>query len=409
MDFEKVCMMFAMQEPFYGILLSSMERVKEPRIPTMGVGRSGNVFKLFYNPDFVDSLPTDSVLEALKHETLHVAFNHFTLWDDHSQDEATKKKENVACDLEVNCYLDKSKLFNDKIKGLFPEEYGFERNLGAREYYKKLPEPQEQNQDGNDGNDGGDGSDGNSGLNGKIVIGKGVGDHSMWPKGLTDAEKAVIEQAIEDMVVEAAEIVEKSCGSLPGEMQIRLDGIRNRKKPRPAADWKRYVRRYLGNEFSELIRKSKKRQSRRFPDAPGNKHRRKSHILVAIDTSGSVGRKEYEEFIGQIKTLTTHATFRIVECDTQINREYDYTGRMPDTVFGGGGTLFEPPINLFLANRRRYDALLYFTDGYATVPDNVPKDTLWVISSDGNRNDKEQFRKNGASVVYIPKLEDNGS
>lgn len=58
-----------------------------------------------------------------------------------------------------------------------------------------------------------------------------------------------------------------------------------------------------------------------------------------------------------------------------------------------------------MANRRVYDALVYFTDGYATVPNNTPKDTLWVICSTGCK-DSAQFRKNGASVVYIPEMKD---
>lgn len=391
-------MMFAMQEPFYGILLSAMDRIPDPRVQTMGVGMSGNAIKLYYNPDFTNNIPEAVCLEALKHETLHVAFNHFTLWDTKADSEAEHRKRNIAEDLEVNCYVKKENLFNEYIKAYFPEDKGFNRELGSREYYKLLPDVNTQDFQLKFGI--------SIGGNGK---GKGTGDmqfddHSMWPDDMSDAEKAVIEQAIEDIVVQAAEICEKSCGSIPGEMKMRIDAIRNR-KIKPAADWKRYVRRYIGNEFTEFIRKSRKRESRRFPGAPGNKHRRKSHILVAVDTSGSVSKKEYEEFFLQIRTLTQHATFRVVECDTEITKEFDYKGKMPDTVFGGGGTSFEPPVTMFLSNRRKYDALIYFTDGYAPVPDNTPKDTLWVICSTGNKS-KEEFKKNGASVVYIPEMKD---
>ena len=61
-------MMFTMQEPFYGILLSSMERIPDKRLDTLGVGRSGNVFKLHYNPDYMKDLAIDTQLELLKHE-----------------------------------------------------------------------------------------------------------------------------------------------------------------------------------------------------------------------------------------------------------------------------------------------------------------------------------------------------
>ena len=394
MDFEKVCMMFAMQEPFYGILLSSMMRVPDAKATdTMGVGYSGNVFKLYYNPEFTEKLSVNTALAVLRHETLHLALNHLSIFEGKPQNEAEQYKRNVACDLEVNCYIDKSLLYNSEVKGLFVDDFKFKPELGAREYYKLLPENNREEQKQN--------------PNGPGTGGKGnqFDDHNLWPAEISQAEKDMIEQAVEDMIVQAAEITEKNCGTIPGEMKIRIDAIRNR-KIKPAADWKRYVRRYLGNEFSELIRKSKKRESRRFPDAAGNRHQRKSHVLVAIDTSGSVSKREYEEFMGQIHTLRQKMTFTIVECDTRITKQFEYTGKMPNTVFGDGGTSFEPPISLFLENRRKYDALIYFTDGYAPVPDNTPKDTLWVISSNGNKDDKKEFRKNGASVVYIPPMKD---
>ena len=275
---------------------------------------------------------------------------------------------------------------------MFVDDFKFKPELGAREYYRLLPEYNQEEQEKQSGGQGGKGSQ--------------FDDHNLWPSEMTQAEKDMIEQAVEDMIVQAAEITEKNCGTIPGEMKIKIDEIRNR-KIKPAADWKRYVRRYLGNEFSELIRKSKKRESRRFPDAAGNRHQRKSHVLVAIDTSGSVSKREYEEFMGQIYTLRQKMTFTIVECDTRITKQFEYTGKMPNTVFGGGGTSFSPVIDMFLENKRKYDALIYFTDGYAPVPDNTPKDTLWVISSNGNKDDKKEFRKNGASVVYIPPMKEN--
>lgn len=407
MDFEKVCMMFTMQEPFYGILLSSALRVPTNQIDTMAVGMSGNVFKLYYNPEFVEKLSVNTLLAAIGHEMRHVAFCHFTIFNGTPEDEGERKRRNIACDLEVNSYIDKPLLYNDEFKALFPDQFGYKPELGSREYYRLIG-PQDMDKIEFTSGGCGDGNDGSDGKNGKGYsrlskgkVGRFLDDHSMWPSGLTETEKDMIEQAVEDIVVQAAEIVEKTCGSIPGEMKIRLDAIRNR-KIKPAADWKRYVRRYLGKEFSELIRKSKKRESRRFPDAAGNRHRRKSHVLVAIDTSGSVGKKEYEEFMGQIKTLTRQCTFTIVECDTKINKVFEYTGKMPDTVFGGGGTSFYPPIEMYNENRRKYDAIIYFTDGYAPVPEITPRDTLWVISSAGNKDQRKEFMRNGASVVFIP-------
>lgn len=226
-------------------------------------------------------------------------------------------------------------------------------------------------------------------------------DHSIWPDDLTEEEVENMKQAIDDLCEFAAEEVEKGCGSLPGEMVGRIKMIRDKKKPKPIADWKRYFRRYIGNEYSDQIRKSKKRESMRFPDAAGNRHKRKSHILVAVDTSGSVSMLEYNEFFGQIKTMKD-VTFHVVECDAMIQHEYDFKGDIPQTLHGGGGTSFRPVMDMYWANRRKYEGIVYFTDGECSIPDNTPKETLWVVSLKGDHN-REKYLKNGASVVFIPK------
>ena len=459
MTFETICMMFTMQEPYYGILLSSMERLPSQKTNTMAVGRSGNVFKLYYNPKFVESLDLDTTLLCLKHEVLHVALSHFTLWEEENVPPDIHQLRNIALDMEVNGYID-----TNKMKGVDPilaKDMGWENYLGGREYFRRLMELAEQKQQEQQANQpqqpcsgglGGDdeeeeesqppqpqqptqptqqnaGSDGlqesdeeesddtsqtgnpspASTSNNETKIPQEFldefeqfDDHSMWPQ-MDEDEKEQMQQVIDDLLVFAAEEVEKGHGTVPGEIAGRITDIRNKKKPKPVADWKRYFRRYLGNEFSDFIRKSKKRESKRFPGAAGNRHRRKSHILVAIDTSGSVSMPEYREFFGQIKTLTNDATFHVVECDVAIQHEYDYSGRPNETLHGGGGTDFAPVTKYFNERRRIYDALVYFTDGYSDIPKDTPKDTLWVISSDGDQSSRKRYQVNGASVAFIPK------
>ena len=447
MDFEKLCMLFTMQEPFYGIIMSSMNHYPLKEVKTMGVGRDGNVFQLAYNPEFVDSLSLDCALECLKHEALHIALNHFTLFDDDesklSEDEHFIR--NAAMDMEVNSLLNKSKL--SELKPIYPSDYGWENSAGTREYYKRLKamvdqqqqqaqQPQQpcnggmggpqgqpvqsnqnqqnkqQKQNKNQGQAGNGNEPAQQGQPGagnqsnpqpkpaKDIIKSGFDDHSKWPQ-CTPEEAELIQQQIDTMLVFAAEEVEKNCGTIPGEMRMKVESLR--KKPKPVADWKRFFRRYLGNEFSELIRKSRKRQSKRFPDAAGNRHQRKSNILVAIDTSGSVSMPEYQEFFGQISTLKQTTNFHVLECDTRIQYEYDYNGRPNMELHGGGGTSFQPVMDYFIANKRKYEALVYFTDGYCNIPDNTQKDTLWVVSSSGDQSDRSKYRVNGASVVFIPK------
>ena len=434
-------MMFSMQEPFYGIILSSMERVVKPEVGTIAVGRRGNVFKLYYNPDFINQFDVDTILELCRHEVLHLCLNHFTSMKDKEEAGEPHQLCNAAIDLEANCYLNRSKM-QKEVGGVWCEDFGYDKELGSREYFnllkkkmedekqeaqaqqpsqpcnggqggQKQKQKQKQNQgnEDTDQNETGDAdvSDGSNvpgqGIPSDTItdddcksLPQGFDNHSEWPDCETEQEVQELQQVIDTMLDFAAEEVEKRQGTIPGELTGRIEKIR--KKPKPVADWRRYFRRYLGNEFTELIRKSKKRESRRFPDAAGNRHQRKSHILVAIDTSGSVCMPEYREFFGQIKTLSEKASFHVLECDTVIQHEYDFRGHIPEVLHGHGGTDFSEPIRYFNKHRKDYDALIYFTDGECWIPKDTPKETLWVISSQGDHN-RKKYQVNGAKAVFI--------
>lgn len=400
MTFEKLCKVFLIQEPFYGIILSSLDKIPTTQIETLGVGKSGKTFKLWYNPDFVGQFNDDTVLQLLKHEVLHLCLQHPFIGERQGFESTQYKHKvyNCACDLEVNCYLDRTKM-QKEVGGLWVENYNYPRQQGSVAYYKALigDEPEEQDQQSAGG-----------GLtiskNGKTMVLKPTDDHSMWPKGADAAELDRMKSDVEAMVAFAAEEVEKHQGEVPGELKGMVDKIR--KKPKPVADWKRYCRRYLGNEYTYLTKKSRRRESKRFPDAMGTRHQRKSRILVAIDTSGSVSMPEYREFMGQILTMKEKANFRILECDAVIQNEYEFNGKIHENLHGGGGTSFQPVIDYFIAHKREFDCLVYFTDGYCSVPSNTPKDTLFVISSKGDQN-KDKYKVNGASSVFIPKQETN--
>ena len=450
MDFEKVCTIFTMQEPYYGILLSAMHRFPTDKIDTMGVCRSGNVFKLGYNPDFIADKDLPTLMAMLKHECIHIAFNVFSMFDNDATCDAEQALRNIAADMEANSYIDWS---NTKgITPVFAKDFNWQDKLGTIEYYKRVtqtndqqqaqaqdpqqpcnggqggqqgssgrsrnkpqnqqnqPQPSQsdpgQNDEGEDESDGQGDGQGTNPSNQQLSqqmqqeAEKSFDDHSMWPKGLSEDQMEDLKQAIDDLCLFAAEEVEKGCGKLPGEMEGRIKIIREKKKPKPITNWKKYFRRYIGNEFSDQIKKSRKRESKRFPDAAGNRHRRKSHILVAIDTSGSVSMPEYREFFGQLKTMKD-ITFHVVECDTKIQFEYDFNGMIRETLHGGGGTSFYPPIQMYLDNRRKYEGIIYFTDGYCEIPNITPKEMLWVVSSKGDHN-RIKYQRNGASVVFIP-------
>lgn len=427
MDFEKFCMMFTVKEPFYGIFLSSMVKRPDKSCPTLGVGATGKLFELVYNPDFVASVTEAELMELLKHETLHVAFNTFSIFEDYPEEPSLKFLQNIASDMEINCYIDSDAL--ERLDPALPSIYGWEPQLGSREYYRRLVERKLQNPNDDD--------NGNKEPSGKSQQGQDefsqksdfpypdtsnqnglpeqwkkelhtLDTHRYWPseKGMTKDERDMITDMAEALLVYAAEEAAKSEGDIPGILKIRVEEIKNRKKAKPATDWKRYVRRYVGREFSEMTKRSHKRPSKRFEEAPGKRKLRQGHFLIAVDTSGSVSVPEYLEFFRQLRTIYAQASFHVVECDAKIQYEYDYKLHPNMTLHGCGGTSFQPVIDKYIKERKKYDALIYFTDGCTDVPKNTPSETLWVISSQGEYEPKK-FKVNGASVVFIPKEKEN--
>jgi hypothetical protein len=130
------------------------------------------------------------------------------------------------------------------------------------------------------------------------------------------------------------------------------------------------------------------RPSRRFPhrifEVPGRtwalRHADEPRLLVAIDTSLSMTRRELEEIARQLTLLAERAHVTIAECDVRIARIYPFAGRL-DSVVGRGGTDLRPIFQPEVLGAHDIDGVVYFTDGegpFPYAPPPVP--TLWVLT-----------------------------
>ncbi|MEW6741586.1 MAG: VWA-like domain-containing protein [Planctomycetota bacterium] len=127
------------------------------------------------------------------------------------------------------------------------------------------------------------------------------------------------------------------------------------------------------------------RPNRRFPtrvgEIPGTIWRPSDpHLLVAIDTSGSMSTGELEEIGRQLCTLRKLARITIAECDVAITRVYPFRDGL-SSVMGRGGTDLRPVFARAFLNRYRPDGIAYFTDGCGPYPETYPGiRTLWVLT-----------------------------
>ena len=387
MRIERAYKKLLIESPFYGLFLLGLSKVIDKSVETACVRRKGINCEIVINPEYWESQDDTQQMNLLLHEIHHLVFQHMFLWDSFPNKEIL----NLATDTEVNSYL--NNLDNSWITAKL---WDLPEKQGTKFYYENIiKQASSQSQQQSQNSQGG--SKSNNSFNNNL---KTKDDHSQWRKDFqecSDAEKQLIQNQIKNQIKTAAEQTIKMRGTIPAELQEIIDEIL-KIKPR-IFDWKSYFRRMLGSIYDINIKKTRRKESIRFPRAAGIKHKKKVSILVAIDTSSSVSDSELKDFFSEITYIyKAGARITILECDANISANYEYTGKWTGKVHGRGGTDFQPVIDYYRKNIKDYAALVYFTDGECIIPDNVPRDTIWVITSAGDHEKEYPGR-----TLFIPK------
>lgn len=308
-----------------------------------------------------------------------------------------KKLFNIAADLEINQYIDSDWLPEGGItRSSFPT-LTLDLKAGTNYYYQKLLENNSSNNP-------------DPGLK-SLMQGQGMqidgdgnmidGDlHPTWKEfeKLSDTEKKLVQNQIEHTLKESATQITKSRGNIPGELKSMIDELF--KIEEPVFNWKAYLRRQLGGSSEIYTKKSRRKMSKRFEDNAGIKIRRKHHILVAVDTSGSVSNEELVEFFSEIHHIYKAGTaITILECDAAINDVYHYTGKFKGSVVGRGGTHLDLALDYYNTHSNNFTTCVFFTDGGDNIKVKTKKPVIWVMSSRATVNDS--FK---GMIIQIPKV-----
>jgi predicted metal-dependent peptidase len=373
----KISKELMLKEPYYGFFLIMLNKVWRKDLPTAGVSKNGINFQLAINEEFWTGLSEMHQMGLLKHELLHIAFGHLTSFKSFKN----HRLANIAMDMEINQYIDKDWLPKGGIDIDDYEDLDLERKAGCRYYYDKLNQFQEEkDKNGSCGNEDMDK------LLDQVANGEGP-DHSTWGEfeDLSEAEQKLIEKQLQKVLADAKEQTVKKRGNVPGEIEgvIIVEEI-----VPPKFDWRGYIRRFTGVSTKVFTKKIRRKENRRYEENPGLKIKMRQHMLLAIDTSGSVSNTELQEFMGEIHHIyKAGVDVTIMQCDTSIRSIEAYKGKNEINVVGRGGTEFDPVLDYYNANQKKYTSLVYFTDGecYTSV---VPKgNVLWVLSERSSMNE----------------------
>ena len=359
-------------EPFYGLFLIGINKQYSDRIPTAGVSKHGIGMQLTINPDFYINLSEDHRYGLIKHELLHIAFGHLLLRDLY----ADHKLFNIAADLEINQYILESKLpEGGLLLSSFPE-LNLPKKAGTKKYYELLEQAQQ------------DGTCPSLDSLMDKMNGESQYCHGTWDEfeELPEADKKLVQKQIEHQLKDTAASTVKKCGNVPGELADLIHRLTHIEPPK--FDWKGYLKRFVGNSSIVYTKKLRRKYNKRYAANPGLKIKFKNHILVGVDTSGSVNNDELQEFFSELAHMTkTGHKITVAQCDTQLKSVKEFNPKQDWEIHGRGGTSFQPVIDHYNEKNGAYTALVYLTDGEAYPPDNCPKNTLWCLSSISEMND----------------------
>ena len=191
-----------------------------------------------------------------------------------------------------------------------------------------------------------------------------------------------------------------SWGSLPGGLVELI-----KKAAEGKVDYRAVLRMFRASILSQKRRLTRMRPSRRFGfEQMGSRYDFTTRLLIAIDTSGSVGSEDLGRYLNVITSFFKYGIQQIdvLMFDAKVQGKplalTDAKKNIKELrVSGRGGTNFQAPVD-YAVEHPEYDGLIIITDGYAPNPDTERLRTklLWVIDNESSyKNRYENLRKTG--------------
>lgn len=338
---------------------------------------------LLLNPETFFKHPLGERVFIVAHEIMHCVWAHCETMHGYQKsgkvafaDGSTlpfdPQQWNIATDLVINDLLIESQV------GTFNSEWLHDRNVAtfqdsAVDIYRKIYDP----------NRGGGGKRGNG--NGPPIKGSGF-DELLKPGSGSGKDPTQASQDRDDTKwkteVAAGLASAKAQGKLPAGLERIFGDILE-----PTVSWQDLIRAFFarkvgGGAFDWL------KPDRRFIVRDIYTPARSGHgcgtVAVAIDTSGSIGQRELDQFFGELRGIIEEARperVLVMWCDAEVHKVdeiYDVSDIGGLKPHGGGGTDFRPVFDWLADNNIVPDALVYLTDGMGSFPNRAPQyPVLW--------------------------------
>jgi predicted metal-dependent peptidase len=323
-----------------------------------------------YGRAFIETLNDAELRFLVLHECYHKLYRHLTTWR-HLYDK-NAQLANAACDYVINIKLtdDNKDGFAVMPKvGLLDTKY---RGMDSAQVYKLLEDEQDDSGGGQgegEGEGSGDGGGGSGDGDSGAPSGTGLDEHD-WEgaQDMTAEETKELARDIDEAIRQGA----LAAGKLGSGGDRMFDEFLQTK-----IDWREVLREFIsttcqGNDYSTW-----RRPNRRFVSSgyymPSGVSEQVGELVIAIDTSGSIGGRELSKFLGEVKGICDQVkpdVVRLLYWDTEVCADEKYTGTEVENIMGstkpagGGGTTVECVPAYMAQHGVKPQAVVVLTDGY---------------------------------------------
>ncbi|QEL17771.1 vWA domain-containing protein [Limnoglobus roseus] len=326
---------------------------------------------LAFDPRFVTGLSPDELVGVLAHEVMHNALAH-----PFRRGGRDPGRWNVACDLAVNPLLLAAgfALPAGRLEPGAGRYADLPRGKSADEYYARLAEPPAGGADGKQPNDADGGPDpGGCG---------GVTDPAAGAPAACESAAAAWQVAVAQ-----AEQVAKGRGALPAGIARTVGAVR-----RPPVDWRSVLRAFVSASACNDYAWS--RPNRRFLwqglYLPGLRSEELGDVVIAVDTSGSVGPAELAAFAGAVDAILSafDCVATVLYHDTEVQGVQTWRsgdGPLVLAPVGGGGTAHACVFDWVDRHGVSPACVVCLTDLGTRFPDHPPAvPVLWAVVGDAD-------------------------
>ena len=323
--------------------------------------------------------PTQAEVNGLiLHENLHIGLRHHLHGADMFREDGDKA--NKAADYVVNDMITEiSKKYPELVQlpkgGLYDPQY---HNMSMREIYKLLKSKK-----------GGGGGGGKPDKEGEKGSGSGGGEYEFdkhdFGKPMTQEEAKEMDGKIDRAIREGALLAGRLGIDLPRSISDMLN---------PVIDWKKELAEFVTSSCKGKDEYTWRKFNRRLISndiyLPTVENETIGEVVVAIDTSGSIGQEQLNAFASELVSICEAVSpdaVRVLWWDTKVHGEqlftdnYDQIGSMLKPL-GGGGTRVSSVAEYINKKKINAECVLVFTDGYleSDVVWNISAPTLWMVT-----------------------------